>query len=271
MKQHLYILLKFIFFLFGASSIADTIYFWFELPASLTKFIIRPWTIFTYMFVHTNIWHFLINLTVFYFTGIIFLQFFTDKQLWRVFVLSGLSGGLLFLLAYNIFPVFERVRDFSVLLGASAGITGLILAVAAYKPNYSVLFFGILPMPLWLVAAIFLLFDLAALPMNNTGGHISHLGGALFGLYWGLKYRQGIDTSQWLANLFKRKRYKPRMKVHKSEFRPKDYEWNKNKRDIEKEIDRILEKIAKHGYNSLTKKEREFLQRHSKDYDGFHG
>ena len=262
----LYIILKFFFFLFNASSVVDAIYNFFTLPANLGKLIFRPWTIFTYIFIHTNFWHFFINLIVLYFSGVIFLLFFDDKQLWRVFVISGLVGGLVFVLSYNIFPAFTPMKDYSYLLGASAGITGLIVASATYRPNYTVLLFGIFPMPQWIFAIIFVLIDIASVPISNSGGHLAHLGGAIYGFYWGLKIRSGRDVSAWLSNISFKKKYRPRMRVHKNDFRPQDYQWNYDRKNIQKEIDRILEKIAKHGYNSLTKKEREFLKKHRQDY-----
>ncbi len=260
-------------FLFRTFYVLDIIIRFFSLPASPIKLLLKPWTIFTYMFVHESFWHIFANMLWLYFMGLIFLMYFSEKHLWRVYVISGLAGAALYFLSYNIFPVFWPVKEQSVLLGASAAVSGIVLAVAAYKPNDSVYVFGILKVPLWLIGALYVLYDLSMLPIDNAGGHIAHLGGALYGLFFGLKFKQGQDISLWLSRLNFKSSKRPRKKyrVVKNDFRPQDYQWNAQQQDIKKEIDRILDKISRHGYNSLTRKEREFLRQHSKDYDGFYG
>ncbi len=258
-------------YLFRIFYVLDIIIRLFALPAAPLKLLLKPWTLFTYMFLHVNFWHIFGNLLWLYFMGIIFLMYFSEKQLWRVYVISGLAGAALYFLSYNIFPVFWPVKNQSILLGASAAVSGIVLAVSAYKPNDYVYVFGIFKVPLWLIGALYVLYDLSMLPLDNAGGHIAHLGGALYGLWFGLKFKKGQDVSLWLSkfNFKSSKSHRKKYRVVKNDFRPQDYQWNAQKQDIKKEIDRILDKISKHGYNSLTKKEREFLRQHSKDYDGF--
>ncbi len=269
----LIVTIKLISFLFGSTFIINTIIQLFSLPAAPLKLLLKPWTIFTYMFVHENFWHIFGNLLWLYFMGLVALMYFSEKQFWRLYVLSGFAGALFFFLSYNIFPIFSLVKEDSHLLGASAAISGIVIAACAYKPNDNIYLFGLFKVPLWIIGALYVLYDLSMLPVdNNAGGHLAHLGGALYGLWFGLKLKEGKDITTWLSNIklniFK-KRHKARMRVIKNEFRPGDYEWNAKQQEIKKEFDRILEKIAKHGYNSLSRKEREFLKKHSKDYEGF--
>ncbi len=259
------IIIKLFGFLFGNPSWADAVVRFLSLPSNLLKILIKPWTIITYMFLHEGFWHLFGNMLWLYFLGLLFVMAFGDKQLWRVYLLGGLSGALFYVLGFNIFPVFAPYRYNSILLGASAAVSAIVLAVTVYKPKQTVMLFGILAVPLWLIGALYVLYDLSMLTVENPGGHLSHLGGALFGVWYALKYRQGKDITLFLTKInFKHK--KPKMKVHKNDYRPYDYEWNEKQHEIKQELDRILEKIARKGYKSLTRKEREFLKRHSRDY-----
>ncbi len=263
------ILIKLITFLLGMPQVIQAVVRFFSLPAAPVKLLIKPWTLFTYMFLHEGFWHIFANMLWLYFLGLIFIQYFSEKQLWRVYLISGLIGGLFFFIAYNIFPVFWGVKNYAYLLGASAAVSGIVIAVAAYRPQETILIFGILPMPMWLLGVLYVLYDVSMLTVDNPGGHLAHLGGALFGLWFGLAYHKGKDITAFMDRLALRK--KPRMRVHKNDYRPDDYEWNRSQREIEEELNRILDKISRKGYNSLTKKEREFLKRHSRDYRGFYG
>ena len=257
-------IIKLFAFLFGAPQLSTEVVRFFSLPSNLLKLLVKPWTIVTYMFLHEGFWHLFANMLWLYFMGILFVMTFGEKALWRVYLLGGLMGALFFVLAYNIFPVFAPERYGSVLLGASAAVSAIVLAVAVYRPTETVLVFGILPVPLWLIGALYVLYDISMLTVDNPGGHLSHLGGALFGVWFALKYKQGQDITLFLTKInFRRKQ---RMKVHKNDYRPQDYEWNERQNEIKQELDRILEKIARKGYNSLTRKEREFLKRHSRDF-----
>ena len=263
------ILLKLILFLFGQGFIYNQIIGFLALPSSIHGFLTHFWTLITYMFLHESFMHILANMLWLYFMGILFLQYFNDRQMLNLYFLSGIVGGLLFILFYNVFPVFRPFRNSSILLGASAAISGIVIGICAYKPKQEVYLFGILRIPLWLIGVLYVLYDLAMISSSNPGGHISHLGGALVGLIFGIKAQHSVDITAWMNF----SRSKPKMKVHKhygnvrDDYRPKDYEWNKKQQDIKAEIDRILDKISRYGYNSLTRKEKEFLRQHTRDYN----
>jgi membrane associated rhomboid family serine protease len=231
--------------------------------------IARPWTIITYMFVHdlNGIWHLLFNMLWLYWFGQIFLQFLSQKKLLSVYLLGGFAGAVLYTLVYNIFPAFELERFGSNMVGASAAIMAVVIAIAAIAPNYSIqiIFFG--PVKLKYIALITIVIDLISIQYSNAGGHIAHIGGELFGYLYAKNHLKGRDLTSGFSkiidailNLFTpRKRMKVTYKTPTN-----DFEYNKTKVEQQKEVDRILDKIAKGGYNSLSKEEKDFLFKSSR-------
>ncbi len=244
---------------------------WFAVPADISKLFTRPWTLFTYMFLHEGFLHLLLNMIMLYFGGILFLEYLNEKKLLKTYILGGLSGALFFVLAFNMFPVFESTKSISVALGASASVLAVFFAIAAYVPDYTVhlVLFGKVKMKH--IAIAFVLIDLISIQSNNPGGHIAHLGGALWGFLYGLSLRKGTDIFGFLDNIkipdfTKKKKYSGFNTTRKNEnWRPmSDEEYNRRKAENEKEVDRILDKIAKSGYASLTKEEKDLLFKSSR-------
>tara|TARA_R110002073_G_scaffold8207_1_gene45620 strand:+ start:67616 stop:68470 length:855 start_codon:yes stop_codon:yes gene_type:complete len=239
----------------------NVIYDWFSLSPSFDVFITRPWTIISYGFLHADFLHILFNCIVLFYFGRLFLDYFTAKQLLNFYILGTLFGGILFLLSQNYFPVFEgRVYP---LVGASAGISAIVIGVATYIPNYQLQFRFIGYVKIWHLAAIFILLDIIQLAGSNGGGHFAHLGGAVFGfLYVSQASNKELNLFGWFSDLFKTKR-KPLKTVHKSKKKaaptPKHV-----KPDNQQKIDGILDKISKSGYDTLTKEEKEFLFKQGK-------
>ena len=219
------------------------------------------------MFLHERFWHLFFNLWMLWFGGIIFTRFLSEKQLVWTYVLGGLTGAAFFIAAYNIFPVFETARYSAVALGASASVLAIIVAAAAYKPDYglNLLFFGQLKFK-WLAIA-FVVIDLLSISAGNPGGHIAHLGGALFGFIYGLLLRSDFALKGILG---RKKRgpkleYTPYEEIHDEPQVPRsDEEYNYKKAQKEREIDAILDKVAQSGYANLTPEEKEFLFKNSR-------
>ena len=239
---------------------------WLELPADLSKLTQQPWSIITYMFLHKGFLHILFNLICLYFGGRIFMIYLNTKQLVSTYVLGGFFGGLCYILAYNFFPVLKENIS-TPLLGASASVLAILTAIATYVPNYSVQLTFIGKIKLKQIVFFFILLDLIGIQeLNNTGGHIAHLGGVLYGFLYAQQLKGGKDWSRnftrlmdTLANTFKKQTLKT---VHR---KPKtDDQWREEKALSEKEINRILDKISKSGYDSLNEKEKETLFKASK-------
>jgi membrane associated rhomboid family serine protease len=241
---------------------------WLSAYAGLTNLLHKPWGIITYMFLHQGFLHILFNLLWFYWFGKIFLEYFKGRQLLHVYLLGGIAGAFLYITAYNILPVFQSSLSGASALGASAAIYAIVLSVAMYVPNYTVYILFLGPVKIKYIAAFSIISDLALLGDGNAGGHISHIGGALFGMAYILNLRKGIDITRWfgiivdaIANLFTPK---PKLKVSYRRTET-EYDYNNRKKTEQKVVDAILEKIAKSGYESLSKEEKDILFRQSRN------
>ena len=200
-----------------------------------------------------------------YWFGRLSLAFFSSKHLRGLYFLGGICGGLLYMLAYNVFPYFQDAVYSSYLLGASASVLAIVVAVSVREPNYPVQFLFIGTVRLKYVALFMVVLDLLFMTSDNAGGHIAHLGGALAGWWFAAGLQSGHDATKWInlvcdwfAGLRRPVKRKPKMKVHYG-GRQADYEYNARKKEREAEIDRILDKLRKSGYNSLTDDEKKSL------------
>jgi len=247
-------------FLFGSNS--NILLEWFSLPASFSDFTLKPWTLITYGFLHVGFIHILFNLIALFYIGNLFLEYFTTKQLLTFYVFGTAFGGLIYLISYNYFPAFSRDIDKSLLLGASAGISAIFVGIASYMPNYQLKIRFIGFVKLWYLAAIWVVFDLIQIPVSNAGGHLAHLGGALFG-YLYVSQASNKKTTLWsqILSLFiiKKKPLKTAYKSGKKTVKSKE-----SNLPNQKEINTILDKISKSGYDTLTKTEKEFLFKQGK-------
>jgi len=239
------------------------------LPASLDILITRPWTLFTYMFLHTSFWHILFNMLWLYWFGKIFTQYLNQRQLLTTYLLGGIAGGLLYIITFNILPVFQESLHLARALGASASVMGIVMAISLYVPNYAItlILFGRVKI-FYLALALFII-DFFMIRHGNAGGHIAHIGGAVYGFLYIYYLKKGRDFSKLFPgigfkgnNPFSRKPRKPKMTYSK---RPvSDEEYNRRKANDQKKIDAILDKISRSGYESLTKEEKAILFDNSK-------
>ncbi len=246
---------------------AGGLFEWIELPASLTRFIVQPWSLFSYMFLHAGFLHLLFNMLWLYWFGPLFLNFFSSKHLRGTYLLGGICGGLLYMAAYNLFPFFRLAVENSFMVGASASILAIVVATAYREPNYPIRLFLFGSIRLKYLALVVIGLDLFLITSGNAGGHISHLGGALAGLWFAAELNKGRDVTAWInqvldgcRSLFSfPKKKKPKMKIHYNNEREKDYAFNARKKMESERIDQILEKLKKSGYESLTAEEKKDL------------
>lgn len=243
---------------------------WFVLPTSFLEFIYQPWSFLTYAFLHAGFWHLFWNMYLLYWFGLYVLNLFTPKRFLTIYLLGAISGGFFYVLAFNLFPVFSDVN--SSLMGASAAVLAIVIFIATYTPNAMVRIFTF-RIKLWQIGLTMVLLDLFQLPSSgNAGGLIAHMGGAAFGYFYASQLKKGNDIGIWfenlmdsILNLFKSKKHKHFRKVHrtKQSVRKKTKPSPTNEHQIK--IDRILDKIGKSGYDSLTKAEKDFLFKAGKD------
>jgi membrane associated rhomboid family serine protease len=246
--------------------LGEYVYSYLALPSSLHKLMYRPWTLITYMFLHVETMHLIFNMLWFYWFGIIFTDFMGAKRLLYTYLLGGIAGGLLFIIFSNIFMPYSN------LLGASAGIMAVIVATAILVPDYELrlIFFG--PVKLkYLAAGAFILTSVVDFSVNS-GGKVSHIGGALYGMFYMLQYKKGTDFTQIVSNFLTgiKNIFTPSKKGTKikksggSGFRQK----NTTGDDKQKKIDAILDKISASGYDALTREEKDFLFKSTKGGGG---
>lgn len=234
-----------------------------QLPASPMTLLSRPWTLFTYMFTHFELLHILFNMLWLYWFGDLFLRFFNERQLGGLYVLGGLAGALLFIVCYNLFPYFREVSAFSFLMGASASVMAIVFAVSFFRKEIEINLLLIGRIKLIYLALFTLAVDLLAITSDNAGGHIAHIGGALFGIWFASRYAQRKDLTapinrfiDKLVNLGKRK---PKMSVTYGGRSNKDWEYNARKQQEVANIDAILDKLKRSGYGSLSADEKKQL------------
>ena len=236
------------------------------LPASIPEFLKQPWSLFSYMFLHADPLHLLFNMLWLYWFGQLFLSFFSARHFRGLYLLGGICGGLFYMLALNVFPYFTPYIYISTLLGASASVLAIVVATAVREPEYRVNFMFIGTVRLKYVALFMVVTDLLFVTSGNGGGHIAHLGGALAGWWFAWSLRKGNDVTKWINGVLdgcsgvwsKFSSKKPKMKVSKG-GRAADYDYNARKKLQSEEIDRILDKLKKSGYGSLTTEEKKRL------------
>jgi membrane associated rhomboid family serine protease len=222
----------------------------------------KPWSLLTYAFFHADFFHILFNLVVLNFVGRLFLTFFTQKQFLGLYILAAIFAGIGFIVGFYVLGMNAPI------IGASAAIMAILFAVTTYSPLMNVRLLLIGNVKLWHIAAVYLVIDLMNMQLENTGGHISHLAGGLFGFIFIQLLKNGIDLSKivtaiidFFANLFTKSPSTPFKKVHKNYVKPAEKQQSKiiTKDKNQQQIDVILDKISQSGYDSLSKIEKEFL------------
>ena len=237
-----------------------------SLSSNPNDLLLKPWSIFTYAFCHSSILHILFNLIMLNFAGRLFLIFFNQKQLLSLYFVGSLFAGIVFLLSYMFFPALANVN--TALVGASASVMALLFATVSYSPlmNIRLLLFG--NVKLWHIALVLIVIDLFQLPMENTGGHLAHIGGAIFGYIYIRLLKKGTDICNWFtliidafSSIFVKRKSKPFKKVHRTFKAPVEKRASKivTKDKVQQQIDEILDKISQSGYDSLSSAEKEFL------------
>jgi len=250
---------------------------WIEVPSDAQQLLYRPWTVLTYMIAHYDVLHLLFNMLWMYWLGRLFLDYFNSKQLVALYVLGGLGGALVYVLGYALLPVFAGKAAY--LIGASASVLALVIAMAVYAPDYRIglLFIGQVSLK-WVAIAVVVLLVLGSDP-TQMGAQLAHLGGGLVGFVFAWQMRRGHDITAWLnrlidamAVMFSKKPRGSRRGVggpvggkayHYQEADKRAEKSSSTDAPTEAEIDVILDKLKRSGYAALTEKEKATLFRAS--------
>ena len=235
------------------------------MPSRLSLFTKRIWTALTYMFIHEGFLHLLFNMLWLYWFGKLFLSSFSGRTLGSLYVLGGLAGAGLYLLAFNTIPYY-RAMDRSLMIGASAAVMAIVMGIAFYRPELrlNLLFIGQIRL-VYIALFAFLLDFLSLSDPTNPGGHVAHIGGALLGYLFAVRYHKGKDITLWMSRmidglfgLFKPRKKRSKMKV-KHARNETDWEYNRRKHSEQQEIDAILDKLKQTGYSGLSSEEKKKL------------
>lgn len=263
-----------VFVLFGLTSFlfkTNFLFDWFVLSKEASAFISKPWSILTYSFLHQGLVHFAMNMVMLYYVSKLFFSRFSANLFLNIYLLGALVGGVLFLLSYNLFPVFNNQMGF--LVGASASVMAVLIFICASLPQMEVAVFTF-KIKLWQLGVFFVVLDLVQIPNGNSGGHIAHIGGALLGYLYATQLKKGNDIGSGFGNLmdtitswFSSKGKSKLKTVHKtkSQRRATDKTVHQKKRAKQEQTDAILDKISKSGYESLSKEEKAFLFQSGKE------
>ena len=247
------------------------IYDWLALRTNnLAHLLFKPYTFVTHLFVHDfkNPTHLIFNMITLYFMGKIFLNYYSSKHLLGLYFTGGIVGALGLVLITFLSPFFQGSGH---AFGASAAIMSIAIAACAHSPNTKVHLFGVLPVKLMWVGVAFVLSDLFYFYDENTGGHLAHLLGAATGYQFIINLKKGRDITyaankviNGIVNLFKAKQ-KLKVEYSTKEYKQmSDEDYNYTVKVTQEEIDAILDKISSSGYDSLSKKEKEILFKHSR-------
>ena len=240
---------------------------WIYIPSSPIKLLTRPWTILTHMFSHVGMWHMAFNMLILYWFGRIIGDLLNDRRVLPLYILGGLAGAIVYFLAANLLP---NVIGGSA-HGASAAVLCIVAAAAMTSPDYSMrlLFLGDVKLK-WIALAVIFVNILGTQGNVNSGGSWGHLGGLAFGIFYVWKLRQGSDitepmqdTISWVADKYngvpKKKKTSLKVTHVATKRKPVQQQRNKPSRDLQKQVDVILDKIKIKGYESLTDEEKEIL------------
>lgn len=246
---------------------------WLMVPASLTTLLYRPWTLFSYMFLHTGFFHILFNMLWLYWIGRIFQEYLGNKKLVSTYILGGLAGAAVYILAFNVFPLFRGIMANSFALGASASVLAVVVGTATLLPNFTIRLFLFGNVPLKYLALVMVVLDLLQVSGSNAGGHFAHLGGAAFGFIYIKQLQAGRDLAKgfnrladWLVTFARpgkrglkvSYRAQPKTTARKAGTQPLV------DRVPQSMVDTLLDKIAKQGYDSLSREEKDILLKASK-------
>lgn len=244
---------------------------WFIMPAKLGTLAVRPWTVFTYMFMHVHLVPFLSNLLWLWGFGSILQGLTGNRKIVPLYLYGGLAGAAAFIAACYTLPSLRAGIDSAWIFGANSATMAIAIATTALAPDYR--FFRMLNggIPIWVLTLLYVIIDFAGIGAASAAYNIAHLAGALIGFLFIFSLRRGSDWSGWMNNFYDwvnnlfdplkketvRKRVKQKVFYKTGGQQP----FVKRSNITQQRIDEILDKINQRGYHLLTEEEKNILKR----------
>jgi len=247
---------------------------WVILPAPATQLFSRPWTIFTYMFTHADVWALITTLLWLWGFGYILQDLTGNKKIIPIYLYGGLAGALFYVLTLNLVPALQaHVGSIPPMAGAGSAIMAIAIATTTFAPKYR-----LLPMlnggiPLWVLTLIFVVIDYTTVASRDPGIAMAHFAGAGMGYMYVKLLQRGHDLGAWMVNLANwlndlcnpDKPYKKASIKQQIFYKASKKPYEKVSRFSQQRLDEILDKINEDGYSSLSNDEKEFLKKASKE------
>jgi membrane associated rhomboid family serine protease len=242
---------------------------WFILPAKLNTLAIMPWTIFSYMFVHTGFIFTLVNMLWLWAFGSILQSISGNKKIIPIYLYGGLMGAVVFIAASYAIPQLKNEIEYSPMLGGNASIMAIAVATTALAPNFRLFRMLNGGIPLWILTLLYVVIDFAG--SGGTAHHLSHLGGGLTGYLFIVSMKKGYDWGGWMNHLYAwfinlfnpDKNSAPKQTVKDKIFYNTGGRKPYFKKPVvtQQRIDQILDKINQKGFEHLTEEEKNILKK----------
>lgn len=258
---------------FAPSFYNFTLVHWIAVPGDPISLLYKPWTILTYMFVHGGLRHIFWNMVILYWFGRIVGDMIGDKHILPIYIMGGLAGAVAYILSYYF--MYGVVGSYMV--GASASIMALVIVAGRINPDKELRLILLGTIRIKYIILAFIILDLIFIgKKDNTGGHIAHLGGMVMGWLYYNQIGQGNDLEMrvngilnWIGGIFdtdrpKKKKSPLKVKFKSDKIKTMSEHRTDSKANMQQQVDDILDKIKKQGYDSLTDAEKETLYQASK-------
>lgn len=268
----IFLVIRLVYAILGlAGTDGSSVLEYLQLPSNFMLFLAKPWTALTYMFVHFGFMHVLMNMFLLYFFGSFFLRWFSGNQLLIQYIFGGLSGALFFLLGYGLFPELGSSVNPAPLIGASASVMAVCVAVTVFRPDEQIPLFMLGTVRLKYLTLTLIVLDMLSFDKGSAGTGLAHLGGALYGMVYGLSVKGGVDFTlwvgrliQWFSDSFSHKnvrkvKYRRSSNEQTSVAHDIDQQYRNRRKAESDQIDAILDKIKQSGYDSLSSDEKKKL------------
>jgi len=245
----------------------DILASWFGLNPHDVIFGFRIWQPFTYLFLHGGFWHIAMNMLMLWMFGSELETIWGRKEFLRFYVVTGAGAGVFSLVPYFIGVLGGYRGTIPSIIGASGAVYAILLAYAFTYPDRKVLLYMLVPIKVKYLMLIMGFITFVSVGNGDGISHITHLGGLVVGWFYlkrnGRYQGLNIPWRQWLGKFksFRIIKDKGSRRTGSSTSQSQQQGWHRVKTETElrKEMDALLDKITRVGYENLSNTEKERL------------